>query len=220
MKKRISNKKYKSTIGLISHLILTKPGAVRNLLKRHRVVFSPAPTRGQLIAQVVELLAENKPSFNADLTKLLEVHIKYKGRDILDLDRKRKSQRSYYEEDQFLGGLLGGVAKNLIGGLFKKKNKPAGSTAATTSGSNAAEIEKMKADMQRQMLTLEMEQKRKAREDEQRRQREEEDRKREEKAGKKKQTNMLIATGVIVVTIVGITLAVTLRPKPKQVIQQ
>ena len=209
MRHQISNKKYKETIGLISHLILTRPDAVRKLLKRHGVVFSPAPTRGQLIAYVVELLAENNPSFNQSLSKLLTVHIKYKGRDMFALEGKKGSQRSYYTEDEFLGGLIGGVAKNLIGGLFKKKNKS--SSSATPTASQAAEIEKMKADMQRQML--EMEKQRQEQEQERRKSREEEQRRRREEEARQKRQMYFFGGGAVVVTVVVIVLAISLRPK-------
>ncbi|MCB0375259.1 MAG: hypothetical protein KDD04_05010 [Sinomicrobium sp.] len=207
MRHQISNKNYKDTIGLISHLILTRPDAVRRLLKRHGVVFSPAPTRGQLIAQVVALLAKNNPSFNTDISKLLAVHIKYKGGDMLALERNR--------EDEFLGGLLGGVAKNLVSNLFKKKSKSSsGSASAAQARQQAGEIEKIKADMQRQMEA--MEKQRRAQQEQQRRQMEEDRRLREEQDKKKRKrlmSGILIAAGSAVVITGIIVVATSLRPK-------
>jgi len=168
--KSTTHTQYKNALDAIGHLILTKPEAVTALLAEHGVEFSPPPKKTQLVNEVIEMLAENNSAFNEDLIELLDVHLEYKANEINQLIN---------EDDEFLGGLVGGLAKGLVGavgGLFGKKKKRGGGGAPRPNNNAAAQAAQAKADMQRQMEKMRQEQKR--REEEARRRRQEEERRR------------------------------------------
>ncbi len=214
MKQYISKKKYNDTINLISHLILTQPDALIQLLKRYGVVFSPPPKPHQLINEVVELLAEDNPSFNNSLSKLLTTHIQHKSSEILNLQPKQF--QSYVDEDEFLGGLVGGLAKGLIGGVSGLLSKKKGKKSSGAAAQQAAQANKLKAEMEQKLQQLKLEQQRKAEEDRRRREREadekrrkEEDKRKQEQAAKTK--NTLLIGGGIAIALVVTVLAITLK---------
>lgn len=221
-------KKQNDVLELISHLILTKPDAVEGLLEKHGVIFPFPPKRSHLINEVVEMLKEQDPYFNNDLNKLLSVHLKHKGAEIIVLE----SQKLMQQEDQFLGGLVGGLVKGAVGGisgLFKKKKSSGGGNAAALRQQQAMAA-KMKADMDAKMRQMEddrrrakeeadrrkreeEDRRRREREDQERRRRDEEDRKRREERdkGSKSNSNLILIGGLAFVTIVGGLVAVGMR---------
>ena len=162
--KRITKKEYRSAVDMISHLILTKPNAVEKLLSKHGIVFSGKPSKRQLINEIAEMLRDRDPEFNRDLSKLLMVHIKYKGAEMMALEQ---GQYNSYDEDEFLGGLVGGLAKGLVGGvsgLFNKKKGGGGggnAAAQAQAQAQAAQAARLKADMDRKMQQMQAEQRRK-----------------------------------------------------------
>jgi DNA repair exonuclease SbcCD ATPase subunit len=221
-------KTQKDVLELITHLILTKPGAVIKLLAKHGIVFSFKPTRRDLIDQVIELLKQNNRSFNEDLEKLLSIHLEYKGIEIMALESDRALLN---KEDLFLGGLIGGVAKGALGalgGLFgggKSSGGGGGNSAGLAAA--AAQAQQMKAQMEAKMQQMEADRRRQQEEAErrmreaeerQRREREEaERRRREEEASRRRaeaeksgkgdsksdNNNMLIIGGVAAVVVIG-----------------
>ncbi|AJR03568.1 hypothetical protein [Siansivirga zeaxanthinifaciens] len=234
MKKSIRyTQKQNDVIELISHLILTKPSVVESLLSKHGVDFGFQPSKENLINEVVEKLKTKNLLFNKDLEGLLDVHVKNKGQELIAL----KSQE-YFDnqvEDQFLGGIVGGLAKGAISGisgLFGKKKKSSGGSSNAAAQQQAAMAAKLKADMDAKMRRLEDE-RRRAREEADRRRREEEDRRRREReederrrrqeeedrrrresenANKEKSSkNMLMIGGVAAVLLVGGVLVVAMK---------
>ncbi len=239
MKKDTNNytKKQNDVLELISHLILTKPDAVEKLLYKHGVVFPFQPKRKHLINEVVEMLKEQDPRFNKDLDRLISTHLKNKGMEIIVLESHKILKEQ--NEDQFLGGLVGGLAKGAIGGLSslfgKKKSRGGG-------GNNQAaqlQAQRMKAQMDAKMRQMEEdkrrmreenerrrreeeERRRRKEEEDRRRRREEEDRKRREeedrrrkdeasKSGGKSNTNLMIMGGLAFLVVVGGLVAVGMK---------
>lgn len=233
MKKSIRyTQKQNDVIELISHLILTKPSVVESLLSKHGVDFGFQPSKENLINEVVEKLKTKNLSFNKDLEGLLGVHVKNKGQELIAL----KSQE-YFDnqvEDQFLGGIVGGLAKGAISGisgLFGKKKSSGGSSNAAAQ-QQAAMAAKLKADMDAKMRRIEDERRRaqeeadrrrreeeerrrrEREEDERRRRQEEEDRRRRESenANKEKSSkNMMMIGGLAAVLLVGGVLVVAMK---------
>lgn len=232
-------KTQKDVLELITHLILTKPGAVIKLLKKHGVVFSFKPTRRDLIDQIVELLKQNNRSFNEDLEKLLSIHLEHKGIEIMALESDRALLN---KEDLFLGGLIGGVAKGALGalgGIFgggKSSGGGGGNSAGLAAA--AAQAQQMKAQMEAKMQQMEAdrrrqqeeaerrmreaeERQRREREEAERRRREDEDRMRRsqaEKSGKgdskSGNNNVLIIGGIAAVVVIGGIVAISMSRKP------
>lgn len=233
MKKSIRyTQKQNDVIELISHLILTKPSVVESLLSKHGVDFGFQPSKENLINEVVEKLKTKNLSFNKDLEGLLGVHVKNKGQELIAL----KSQE-YFDnqaEDQFLGGIVGGLAKGAISGisgLFGKKKSSGGNSNAAAQ-QQAAMAAKLKADMDAKMRRIEDERRRaqeeadrrrreeeerrrrEREEDERRRRQEEEDRRRRESenANKEKSSkNMMMIGGLAAVLLVGGVLVVAMK---------
>ncbi|QKX04142.1 hypothetical protein HN014_04210 [Aquimarina sp. TRL1] len=232
--KQSFQKKYNDSINLISHLILTKPKAVIGLLAKHGIIFKGTPNKKQLINEVVELLKSNTSTFEDDLGQLLTIHIQYKGKEMLALER---SDFSSYDdgdedEDEFWGALAKG-AIGIVGGLFKRRKNKGGSRGggnaaaarirAAARSRAAAQAAQAKRDMQRQMERMRREaaerrrreaEERRRREAAERRRREVEERRRREAAtrrqaeAKKKQNTMLIAGGgIALLAIVGVFMA-------------
>ena len=232
-------KNQKDVLELITHLILTKPIAVKKLLAKHGIVFSFNPKRKDLIDQVIELLKENNRAFNSDLERLLSIHLKHKGDEIVALESERALLN---KEDLFLGGILG-VAKGVVGGLSglfgggKKggSSSGGGNAAAAAAAANAA---RAKAEMEARMRQMEAdrrrqqeeaarrrreaeERQRREREAADRRRREEEDRRRRaemEKSakgdGKSGNNNMMIIGGIAAVVVIGGIVAISMSKKP------
>jgi len=233
-------KKQKDILELITHLILTKPVAVKKLLAKHGVIFSFNPKRRDLINEVIELLRENNRSFNNDLERLLSIHLEHKGVEIMALESERALLN---KEDMFLGGLIGGVAKGALGalgGLFgggKKggSSSGGGNAAAAAAAANAARakaemdarMRQMEADRRRQQEEADRrrreaeERQRREREAADRRRREEEERRRRaemEKSskgdGKSGNNNMMIIGGIAAVVVIGGIVAISMSKKP------
>ena len=178
--KRITNqtKKREDALKIISHLILTKPVAVRKLLARHGTRFNFAPGRRALINEVVEQLQQQDRAFVKDFDRLLAQHMNNRGMELVLLESQRRLEA--LGEDEFLGG-LGGVLKGALssvtGMLGGGGGAPrAGGGGGSTQQSNA-EAERLKAEMEQKMKQLE-EDRRRMREDEERRKREAEARQR------------------------------------------
>ena len=212
-------KKYNDSINLVSHLILTKPTPVIGLLAKHGTTFKGTPERNQIIDEVIELLKVNK-KFEGDLGKLLTVHIQYRGKEMLALERSEFNSYNDVEdqdEDEFWGALAKG-AVGIIGGLVGKKKKRRRSSGRNTT-TQAAQA---KQDVQMQMARMRQAQEARRREEAERRRREETERRRREEEAKRerersrrKQTNtMLIAGGgIAVLAVIGVVLAKSNSPK-------
>lgn len=219
--KQSFQKQYNDSIKLISHLILTKPKPVIGLLAKHGVIFKGTPPRKQIINEVVELLNSSNEKFENDLGKLLTVHIQYRGKEMLALERSEFS--SYddgdMDEDQFWGALAKG-AIGIVGSLFKGKKRRRRSRGG---GNAAAQAAQTKRDMQ--LLSIRMaeskrrreeerrrrEEERRRREEAERRRREEEERRRREQqaAARRKQTNtmLMVGGGIALLAVVGVVIS-------------
>ncbi len=199
-------KKENDVLELITHLILTKPVAVKKLLAKHGVVFSFKPKRKDLINEIIELLGERNALFNKDLERLLAIHLENKGLEIMALESHR-ALFNQADEDEFLGGLIGGVAKGALGalgGLFGGGGKKSvssgggggGNAAAAAAAANAARakaemdarMRQMEADRRRQQQ--EADRRRREAEDRRRREREEADRRRREEEDRRRRAEM------------------------------
>jgi len=197
-------KKENDVLELITHLILTKPVAVKKLLAKHGVVFSFKPKRKDLINEIIELLGERNALFNKDLERLLAIHLENKGLEIMALESHR-ALFNQADEDEFLGGLIGGVAKGALGalgGMFGGGKKSVssggggGNAAAAAAAANAARakaemdarMRQMEADRRRQQQ--EADRRRREAEDRRRREREEADRRRREEEDRRRRAEM------------------------------
>ncbi len=150
---------YNQSINLISHLILTNPTSVVELLASYGVIFPAAPNRSQLIDGVIEMMSEDT-KFTDDLGDLITIHVEKNGKEILEL---AKGYDSFHvedqEEDEFFGSLLKTGIK-LVGGLLKKKRRPApqptyrprstrSSYSRRRSSTNSAALSSAKAEARR-----------------------------------------------------------------------
>ncbi len=165
---------YNQSINLISHLILTNPISVVELLASYGVIFPSTPNRSQLIDGVIEMMSGDT-KFTNDLGDLVTIHVEKNGKEILTL---AKGYDSFIqeEEDEFFGSLLKGGIK-LIGGLLKKKRpspqptyrprssrssfsrRSSGNSAALSSAKAEArrlrdQINNVRRDLQRQMQQI------------------------------------------------------------------
>lgn len=214
-------KKYNDSINLISHLILTKPTPVIGLLAKYGVAFTSTPSKKQLINEIVELLKSNDPKFEDDFGKLLIVHIQYKGKEMLALERNEFSSYDDGDEDEFWGAIAKG-AIGIVGGLFKKKkrrrSKGGGGNSAALLASQASsrqQAAQAKRDMQMQMQRMQEAAERRRIEESERRRREETERRRREETAKKeveakrKQTNMMLLAGggIALLAIIGVVMS-------------
>ncbi|WP_299243046.1 hypothetical protein [uncultured Aquimarina sp.] len=224
--KQSFQKKYNDSINLISHLILTKPKPVIGLLAKHGIIFKGTPDRKQIIGEVVELLKSNNSAFEDDLGKLLTIHIQYKGKEMLALERSDFS--SYddgdQDEDEFWGALAKG-AIGIVGGLFKgrkrrRRSRGGGNAAAAQAAQAKRDMQLQAQRMRESRRRREEERRRREREAAERRRREEERRRREEEAkrqaearrqeeAKKRQTNTMIMVGggIALLAIVGVVMS-------------
>ncbi len=225
--KRSFQKRYNDSINLIGHLILTKPKPVIGLLAKHGITFKGMPHGNQLIDEVVELLKSNTQKFEDDLSKLLMIHIQFKGKEMLALERGDFS--SYddgaQDEDEFWGAIAKGVVGG-IGSIFKKKrNKGRGrggnsanlmASQAAARRRAAAQAAQMKRDLQMQLQRIRKEAAERRRREAETRRREEAARRRREaeakkeadkkavaakKEAEKKEKRLYIAAGVILGTL-------------------
>lgn len=180
-------KKESDVLELITHLILTKPVAVKKLLAKHGIVFSFKPSRKDLINQIINGISRTDPAFINDLERLLAIHLENKGMEIMALESHR-ALFNQADEDEFLGGLIGGVAKGALGalgGLFNKKRKTSGGgSSAALAAANAA---RAKAAMDARMRQMEADRRRQQQEAERRRREAEERRRREEEARRQRE---------------------------------
>lgn len=207
---------YKTAIGLISHLVLTKPGMAEKFLANHGVMFNAAPNRKQLIGALIDLIAEDDPAVNQDLISLFTSHLKFKGQDLMELISDFPSPN----EDQFLNDALG-IAKSVfdgIGGLFGKKKRRRKAEEAKRKIAAAQAKARAKKEAEDKMFQLQMLQQQQAeerrRQDEIRRKEEREDKqRREERADRKRQNNLILSAigGAMALLIVG---GIVFRPKP------
>lgn len=237
--KQHMQEQYNDTINLISHLILTKPKPVMTLLMKYGVRFEEKPTKKQLADEVIEVLKSANKKFQEDLSNLLTVHIQYRGKEMLALERSEYSSYDDDNEDEFWGALAKG-AVGLIGGLFKKKRrrrKGGGGNAAALAASRAAakrqaeaQAARMRRDFQMRMKAMEEQRRRereaarrrqeaaerRRREEAERRRREDEARRAREAEAKKKQTNMMLMVGggIGLLAIAGIFMAKSNSQKP------
>jgi hypothetical protein len=241
--KQNMRQRYNDTINLISHLILTKPKPVMTLLMKYGVRFEEKPTKKELADEVVELLKSTNEKFQEDLSNLLTVHIQFRGKEMLALDRSKYS--SYddgdEDEDEFWGALAKG-AVGIIGGLFGKKrrrrrrNRGGGNAAALAASRAAAakrqadaQAARVRRDFQMKMQAMEAQRRReqeaarrrqeaaerRRREEAERRRREDEARSKKEAESKKKSNMMLMVGGVIgLLAIAGIFMAKSNSQKP------
>ncbi|WP_281989721.1 hypothetical protein [Aquimarina aggregata] len=187
--KRSFQKRYNDSINLIGHLILTKPKPVIGLLAKHGITFKGIPHGNQLIDEVVELLKSNTQKFEDDLSKLLMIHIQFKGKEMLALERGDFS--SYddgaQDEDEFWGAIAKGVVGG-IGSIFKKKrNKGRGGNSASLIASQAAARRRAAAQAAQMKRDLQMQLQRIRKEAAERRRREAETRRREEAARRRRE---------------------------------
>ena len=215
----LNKTRYKDAVDLISHLILTQPKAVTAVLEKFNLRFEGIPPSNILIKEVVGLLSEDDPRFIDEFSRVLAHHINKKGKKMLSIDQLRKKLRD--RDDSFLTGLLGGVAKKLvggIGGLFKKKRRRSRSSSGA-SAVQSAQIRRLQSDLRAQMARQAAE-RRRMREEAERRRREEERKRleRERKAAaekaasqKKTQTMLMIGGGVALLGMIGF---VALKPRP------
>lgn len=174
------SEKENDAMELIGHLIMTKPSVVIKLLGRHGIHFSFRPEKKDLVNEVIDMILEDNPSFNQDLEKQLAIHLDKYGVEIMALESQRALMN---KEDEFLGGLVAGLAKGVVGSLKGALTGFVSNTGVAGGGADRA-----KQEMDRKMQRMEEERKRKqaeehrAREERDRRRREEEDmrRRREE----------------------------------------
>lgn len=228
-KQKLTKRQYNDALEFITHLILTKPEAVRRLLARFDVHFTSRPSNRQLINEVVRMLSKNNQKFNDSLTKLISIHIEHKGGEMAVIDDNYDS----YEYDEIWGALAGLAGKAIggIAGLFgKKKNSGGGGggAAAAIAAQQQAAAARMKADMDAKMRQMQLDQQRRD-EEERRRRREEEDRRRREaetSAAKKKDggSNVMMIGGMAVgaLALVGLLLfsMKSKQPAPPTIIQK
>ncbi len=211
--RRLTKGQYNDALEFITHLILTKPEAVRRLLARFDTHFTSPPSNRQLINEVVRMLSKNNQKFNDSLTKLISIHIERKGGEMAVLDDNYDS----YEYDEIWGALAGLAGKAIggIAGLFGKKKKSGGGggAAAAIAAQQQAAAARMKADMDAKMRQMQLDQQRRAaeRREAESRRREEEDRRRrdaEANAAKKKggNSNVLLFGGLAAAALVGVAL--------------
>ena len=201
---------YSKFIGILTHLIYTQPEAIKEVLETHGVRFSSPLSQQLLIGATVDMLSKRSPSFDNDLGELVSLHIKQSPEALLAYEA---------QEDQFLGGLVGGLAKKLVGGIFKKRKKRGGSRPAPTANN-------VKNDMNQQLMQFKLEQQRREaearrreereaaerrrreeREAEARRQREEKEAQERKAARKQTQMIMMGVAGLVVLGIIGVVIA-------------
>ncbi|WP_025663295.1 hypothetical protein [Aquimarina megaterium] len=223
--KQNMRQQYNDTINLISHLILTKPKPVMTLLMKYGVRFEEKPTKKELADEVVEVLKSTNEKFQEDLSNLLTVHIQFRGKEMLALDRSKYSSYDGDEdEDEFWGALAKG-AVGIIGGLFGKKRRrrrrSGGGNAAALAASRAAaakrqadaQAARVRRDFQMKMQAMEAQRRReqaearrrqaaaaaaaerRRREEAERRRREDEAKSKKEAESKKKSNMMLMVGG-------------------------
>ena len=228
MKTTRYTRKQHDVLELITHLILTKPKVVIKLLNKYGVRFKFRPQPEDLINELVELLKERNDSFYSDLNRLLSIHVEHKGMEIMALELG--------QEDNFLGGLVGGIVKPLLGGIFGggSKPRPSNNGAAQAAAQAQAQAAKMKAEMEAKMQRMEAERRRqeeearrRREEEERRRRREEEDRRRREEENRRRQAEQRRATnndsdkdkpnymlyGIIGVAVLGVVGAIAMKSK-------
>lgn len=207
---------YNGVIDLVGHLILTKPDAVIRLLAKYGVVFKGTPERKLLISEVVRMFHKGNQAFINDLSKIINLHIQAKGKEMVLLDIK--AFNSFVGEDEFWGKLAKG-ALGIVGKIFKGKKKKRRSsspksvnkTASATAATQAllAQANQMRRDFERRIMEME-----KQRKEEDRRRKEEAEKQRKEAEAKRK--NTLMIGGVIVgFALVGTIIFVAGR-KPQQ----
>jgi len=217
MKRYNGNKKsptYTKFIGILSHLIYTKPLAVKSLLNEYGVGIDGIPTYKELISATVELLSQQDKGFESDLGELVSLHVKKNADELME-----------YDEDSFLGGLIGGLAKGLIGGIggiFKKKRRPRHvptPVVANVKNDMAQQMARIRADQERKEALRRAERERKEeerrrrkeeKEEQERRERKEEQKAKEAASAKQTKMIMMVVGGVVILGAA----VMLLKPKP------
>ena len=187
---------YSKFLGILTHLIFRKPEAIKKLLEDFGVKFASAVDYKVLIGATVDLLAKRDPEFENELGELLSLHVRSKSDELKALEN---------QEDQFFGGLVGGLVKGALGGLFKGKKRRGGGAAATANN--------VKNDMNQQLVLMQKQMEmrqaqarqdrldKEAKEESERKRKEqkEELRERKEAAARKRMNQNLMIGGIVVV---------------------
>jgi len=222
MKRYNGNKKsatYTKFIGILSHLIYTKPLAVKALLNEYGVGIDGEPTYKELISATVELLSQQDKGFESDFGELVTLHIKNNSDELMS-----------YDEDSFFGGIVGGLAKGLIGGIgsiFKKKRRPRHHAprpvVSNVKNDMAQQMARIRAEEQRREAKRRAERERKEeerrirkeeKEERERRERKEEQKAKEAASAKQTKMIMMVVGGVVVLGAA----VMLLKPKPVPVV--